>query len=110
MSKWKILRRLFKYAYNYKLKVLFLLILGLISTGLGVLAPLPIKYIIDSVISGHALPLALHNLLSFLNIPLEKIQILIFFISAAIAMTFIKSVISLVSSRISAKVCQQMVY
>jgi len=49
MSKAKILLRLMEYAKKYKGGIFILICLGFVSVAFGVLSPLPIKYIIDTL-------------------------------------------------------------
>ena len=62
MTKTKILFRLIKFTANYKAQIVLLILLGFISVGFSVLQPLPIKYIIDNVLSNHPLPARLTDI------------------------------------------------
>ena len=65
MSKTRILYRLIKFSANYKGAIAVLLLLGFIGVGFGVLQPLPMKYIIDNVLSNQPLPENLKIIFSY---------------------------------------------
>jgi ATP-binding cassette, subfamily B, bacterial len=110
MNKTRILFRLISYSKKYKAKVALLIVLGFISVGFNVLSPLPIKYIIDNVLSDHTLPPALHRLLLFFaDIP-DKKGLLLIFVLAGVFMVVATSFISFMSSHVTTKVCQELVY
>ncbi|GAA4452746.1 ABC transporter ATP-binding protein [Nibrella saemangeumensis] len=62
MKKVSLLFRLLRYVSNYKLKLLGLILIALTGVGFEVLKPLPIKVIIDSVLSTKPLPNSVLNL------------------------------------------------
>ena len=49
-------RRLFAIARPYRLHIAGVMLLSLLSTPLALLAPLPLKIVVDSVVGGHPLP------------------------------------------------------
>ena len=65
MSKTKILFRLIQFSANYKAQIFILILLGFIGVGFSVLQPLPIKYIIDNVLSNQPLPESLKNIFNY---------------------------------------------
>lgn len=110
MSKAKILFRLIKFTANYKGRIFFLIFLGFISVGFSVLQPLPIKYIIDNVLSNHPLPGSLQNIFQhFGGVPDNK-GLLIVFVIASIFMVIGTSLLSFISTNVTTKVCQKLVY
>jgi ABC-type multidrug transport system fused ATPase/permease subunit len=110
MDKLRILLRLIKYASPYKWNVLLLLILGLIGVGFDVLKPLPLKYVIDTVLSNQPLPIALQKLFYYFSSVSGKISTLVFFVVASVLLVIGSSMLSLISTHLTTKVCQKMVY
>lgn len=110
MSKVTILLRLIKYTNKYRGKIILLICLGFISVAFGVLTPLPIKYIIDNVLSDHQLPESLKRF--FNNFPgiTNKTDLLVIFVSASIMMVILTSLLSFISSNITTKICQKLVH
>ena len=49
-------QRLFAIARPYRLHIAGVMLLSLLSTPLALLAPLPLKIVVDSVVGGHSLP------------------------------------------------------
>jgi len=110
MSKAKILFRLIKFTANYKGKISLLIGLGFLSVGFEVLKPLPIKYIIDNVLSNHPLPESLHSFFqNFGSVPDNK-GLLVIFVIASVFMVISTSLLSFISSSVTTKVCQKLVY
>ncbi|WP_207495200.1 ABC transporter ATP-binding protein [Aridibaculum aurantiacum] len=110
MSKAQILLRLIRFTYNYKASILLLVILGFLSVGFSVLQPLPVKYIIDNVLSNHPLPENLRSLfLYFGEVPGDK-QLLLILVIASVLMVIGTSVLSYISTAVTTKVCQRLVY
>ncbi len=62
MTRIYVFKRLFKYVSKYKSKLLLIAVLGLIGVVFEVAKPLPIKLIIDNVLSDQPLPHFLSNL------------------------------------------------
>lgn len=110
MGKLDILIRLVRYTINYKWTILLLIFLGLINVTFGVLRPLPIKYVIDNVLSDNPLPSTIQSFfLTFGSIP-DKAGLLIAFVIVTILLVVGSSVLSFVSAHITTKVCQRLVY
>ncbi|MEJ7678559.1 MAG: ABC transporter transmembrane domain-containing protein [Segetibacter sp.] len=110
MSKTTVLLRLIKFTANYKAQILLLIFLGFISVGFSVLQPLPIKYIIDNVLSNHPLPESLISIFeNFGGVPDRK-GLLLVFVAASIVMVIGTSLLSYISTNVTTKVCQKLVY
>ena len=110
MSKTHVLIRLIKFTANYKSKIFLLICLGFLSVGFEVLKPLPIKYIIDNVLSNHPLPADLESFFrKFGHVPDSK-GLLVIFVIASVFMVVSTSVVSFISSNVTTKVCQRLVY
>jgi ATP-binding cassette subfamily B protein len=110
MSKTKILFRLIKFTTNYKAKILLLIILGFISVGFSVLQPLPIKYIIDNVLSNHPLPGNIKNIFNYFGSVPDNKGLLVIFVIASVLMVVGTSTLSYISTNVTTKVCQKLVY
>lgn len=110
ISKTRVLYRLIKFSANYRSAIFLLILLGFIGVGFGVLQPLPMKYIIDNVLSNQPLPDSLKNIFNqFGGVPDRK-GLLIVFIIASVIMVVGNSVLSYISTNVTTKVCQRLVY
>ena len=107
MSKFGILLRLIKYTTHYKGTIFILILLGFLSVGFSVLSPLPIRYIIDNVLSSHPLPGIMQNILG--GVP-DKKSLLIILVLASIIMVVMTSLLTFISAHITTKICQKLVY
>jgi len=110
MEKVRILFRLSKFTIKYKWKVLFLIFLSLISVGFSVLQPLPIKYIIDSILSNNPLPQRLVSIFNLFGGVPGKQSLIIIFVSCSVLLVVGTSILSFFSSNITIKVCQRLVH
>jgi ATP-binding cassette subfamily B protein/subfamily B ATP-binding cassette protein MsbA len=80
-----------------------------VNVGFGVLRPLPIKYVIDNVLSNHPLPASFQSFfLNYGGIP-NKEGLLIIFVVVTILLVVGSSFLSFISSHITTKICQQLV-
>ncbi|MBA2761486.1 MAG: ABC transporter ATP-binding protein, partial [Segetibacter sp.] len=110
MSKTKTLFRLIKFSANYKGSIFILILLGFIGVGFSVLQPLPIKYIIDNVLSNQPLPENLLNIFNrFGGVPNNK-GLLIVFVIASVFLVIGNSVLAYISTNVTTRVCQKLVY
>ena len=110
MSKTQILIRLIKFTANYKGKILLLICLGFLSVGFSVLQPLPVKYIIDNVLSNHPLPESLKTFIQYFGVVPDNKGLLLIFVIASIIMVLGNSLLSYISTNVTTKVCQKLVY
>jgi ATP-binding cassette, subfamily B, bacterial len=110
MTKTRVLIRLIRFSANYKGSISVLLLLSLIGVGFGVLQPLPMKYIIDNVLSNKPLPDNLKNVFyHFGGVP-NRQGLLIAFVIGSVFMVIGNSVLSYISTNVTTKVCQKLVY
>lgn len=110
MNKIKILVRLFRYVSRYKSAVSLLIVLSFVGVAFEVMKPLPVKYIIDNVLSGHPLPDTLSSLFqSTTGIP-GKMQLLGICMAIMIILIAGAAVISFILSQITTRICQHMVH
>ena len=99
-----------KFTLPYKGKIIQLIILGFISVGFSVLQPLPVKYIIDNVLSKQPLPDNLMSLFdNFGGVP-DNISLLVVLVIFSIVLVVATSILSFISSNITTKICQKLVY
>ena len=110
MASGNVILKLFQYVGRFKGRITFLVILSLIGVAFEVLKPLPVKYIIDNVISGQPLPSFLNNFLITLGIGSGKVQILIVLIAALIFLILAGATFSIIVSHMTTKVCQRLVH
>jgi ATP-binding cassette, subfamily B, bacterial len=110
MTKTKILFRLIKFSANYKAAIFILILLGFLGVGFSVLQPLPIKYIIDNVLSNQPLPQFIKNAFNHLGGAPDKKGMLVIFIVVSLLMVVSNSVLSYISTNVTTKVCQKLVY
>jgi ATP-binding cassette subfamily B protein len=61
MKKLYVLKRLLGYVEKYKVRLLLIALLGLVSVLFEIAKPLPIKLVIDNVLSNHPLPAILYE-------------------------------------------------
>ena len=110
MSKTRILFRLIKFSANYKAPIFILIFLGFIGVGFSVLQPLPIKYIIDNVLSNQPLPGSLKNIFNYFGGVPDRKGLLIIFVIGSVFMVIGNSALSYISTNVTTKVCQKLVY
>lgn len=110
MSKTKILFRLIGYTAKYKGKIFLLVLLGVLSVGFSVLTPLPIKYVVDNVLSGKPLS---PGILTFFNqywhVP-NKFELLIVLVSISALLVIASALLNLLSGHMTTKICQHLVF
>ena len=110
MSKTRILFSLIKFSANYKAPIFILIFLGFIGVGFSVLQPLPIKYIIDNVLSNQPLPGSLKNIFNYFGGVPDRKGLLIIFVIGSVFMVIGNSALSYISTNVTTKVCQKLVY
>ncbi|MGI8635034.1 MAG: ABC transporter transmembrane domain-containing protein, partial [Segetibacter sp.] len=110
MNNFKLLVKLLHYVGKHKVKIYYLIFLSLLGVGFEVLKPLPIKFIVDNVLSDHALSpgmIAFFN--SFGGVP-GKIPLLSICIGAMVIFVIGSACVSIYVSHLTTKVCQTMVH
>ncbi|MDQ3073042.1 MAG: ABC transporter ATP-binding protein/permease [Bacteroidota bacterium] len=110
MRNTNVLFRLVLFTGSYKGTIIVLIILGFLSVGFGVLQPLPIKYIIDNVLSGHPLPPELMGVFQKFGGAPDKTDLLIILVVASVLMVVASSILTLISSNVTNRICQRLVY
>ncbi len=110
MIKIQILIRLIKFTLPYKARIFLLIILGFLGVGFSVLQPLPIKYIIDNVLSNHPLPASLKSFFeNFGEVP-DSFNLLVILVIISVFLVIAVSTLSFISANITTKICQRLVY
>ena len=105
-----ILFRLMEYASPYKGKIILLILLAFLSVGFSVVQPLPIKYIIDNVLSKRPLPDNLKSVFeNFGGVP-DNVNLLIVFVVAGVLIVILSALLTFISANITTKICQRLVY
>lgn len=98
-----------QFASPYKWKIAMLILIGLANVGFNVLRPLPMKYVIDNVLSDHPLPTGLqHAFLAIGGAP-NKVSLLIVFVIVSVLIVIGSSVLSYFSTHVTTQVCQRLV-
>ncbi|HLL96224.1 MAG TPA: ABC transporter ATP-binding protein [Spirosoma sp.] len=98
-----------RFTAPYKWKIGLLIVIGLANVGFNVLRPLPMKYVIDTVLSDHPLPANLqHAFLMFGGLP-SKIGLLIVFVVVSVLIVVGSSALSYISTDVTTRVCQRLV-
>ncbi|WP_345266272.1 ABC transporter ATP-binding protein [Nibrella viscosa] len=107
--KYDVLLRLTQFTAPYTWKVLLLILIGIANVGFNVLRPLPMKYVIDNVLSDHPLPTQLQQFfLAAGGIP-DKISLLVVFVVVSVLIVLGSSALTFISTHLTTRVCQQMV-
>ncbi len=111
MKNIQVIRRLFRYVSKYKAKyrLIILILIGLIGVAFEVAKPLPIKIVIDNVLTGQPLHPILQNWTG-LSIPGDKEQLLILCILVIVIITISSAAISLIVTNMTVGLSQRLVY
>ncbi len=108
MKNTQVIKRLFGYVSDYKVRLAILLFIALIGVVFEVAKPLPIKIVIDNVLSGQPLPAFLQNWTGLG--PGEKKQLLVVCVLAIVMITISSAVISLIVTSMTVGLSQRLVY
>ena len=108
MKNVQVIKRLFGYVSSYKSRLIILMFIALIGVAFEVAKPLPIKIVIDNVLSGQPLPAFLQTWTGL--VPGEKKQLLILCVLAIVIITISSAVISLIVTNMTVGLSQRLVY
>jgi ATP-binding cassette subfamily B protein len=108
MKNTQVIRRLFTYVSHYKSRLLFLLLIALLGIVFEVAKPLPIKIVIDNVLSGQPLPAFLQQWTGIQTG--EKQELLIWCVLAIVTITVGGAIISLIVTSMTVGLSQRLVY
>lgn len=110
MKRMYVLKRLYGYVANYKAKLLIIAVLGLLGVGFEVAKPLPVKIVIDNVLSNQPLP-AVFAHLSFNGYILQNRYHLLFACITLLIFVAIGSfVLTLLVFNLTVKLAQRLVF
>lgn len=110
MTSGKVILKLLQYIGKFKERITLLIILSLAGVLFEVLKPLPVKYIIDNVLSNQPLPAFLNNFFATLGIGSGKLQILLVLIGALLFLILAGAAFSIMVSHMTTRVCQRLVH
>jgi ABC-type multidrug transport system fused ATPase/permease subunit len=102
--------RLFQYIFQYKTKLFLVTIISLIGVVFEIVKPLPIKIVVDNVLSNHALPPILNRIFNHAGFLQNKQQLLFVAITSLVIITICGAVISLVVFNYTVNLSQRLVY
>lgn len=104
-----VIKRLLRYVSLYKIKLTILILIALIGVSFEVVKPLPIKVVIDNILTGHPLPAFLQKITG-LTIPGDQKTLLLFCILAIVFITVGSAIISFIVSNMTVGLSQRLVY
>ena len=110
MKTYQVYKRLFDYVMHYRVKLLLLIGISLLGVLFEVLKPLPIKIILDNVLSNHPFPSFFRHYLGDQSIARYKVQLLLTSIGVLITITISSAIISLVVFNYTISLSQGLVY
>lgn len=105
-----ILKRLFRYVSRYKLRLIVLILIGLSAVVFELAKPLPIKVVIDNILSGHPLP---HFILRFFGSPTfltDRKQLLFLCVALIVTIAVSSALLSMLVMNLTIKLSQRLVY
>src|SRR5690349_6555026 len=110
MKRFYVLKRLFTYVANYKRRLMYIVLIGLIGVVFEVAKPLPVKLVIDNVLTSQPVPGFVSKLFfnaGFLN---DKYQLLIACVVLLIIVAAGSFVFSLLVFNMTVKLAQRLVF
>ena len=110
MTRIYVFKRLFQYVSRYKSKLLLIAVLGLIGVVFEVAKPLPIKLVIDNVLSNQPLPHFLSNLFADTSFIENKKSLLYACVGAMLFIALFSFVFSLVIFNLTVGMAQRLVF
>ena len=109
MKNLQVIQRLLWYVSHYKGKLIILILIGLTGVVFEVAKPLPIKLVIDNVITGLPLPGFLENWTG-LTIPGKQPELLLLCILSIVTISITSAVLTLAISNLTVNLSQRLVY
>lgn len=110
LSTSQVLFKLLRFVGKYKWKIFYLILLSLAGVLFEVLKPLPIKFVVDNILSGHALTLSEMRFFSLFGTVSDKVLLLIVCVTAMVIFVVGSACISVYTSYLTTRVCQQTVH
>lgn len=108
MQQIRIISKLLGYILRHRGKLFFLLLMSFIGVGFEVLKPLPVKYIIDNVLSGK--PGAGDDIQQILFSVTDKTTLLWLLVASLVLIIIAAAAVSMVVSHYTTKFCQRLVH
>src|SRR5688572_18070820 len=105
-----VFKRLFQYIYRHRSKLVLVVVLGLIAVLFEVAKPLPIKFVIDNVLSDHPLPRFVSHLFGDALLNVNKRQILYYCIGLMVFIALSSFVLTRVVFNLTVSMAQKLVF
>jgi len=87
MASPSVYRRLFQYIFQYKSKLIAVALISLLGVGFEIVKPLPIKIVLDNILSDHPLPAIISKAFANSAVLHDKQQMLVICIALLILIT-----------------------
>src|SRR6266567_74783 len=110
MASSSVYRRLFQYIFQYKSKLIAVALISLLGVGFEIVKPLPIKIIIDNILSDRPLPAIFYKVFAHSAVVHDKQTFLLICIALLILITISSAVITLVVFNYTVNLSQRLVY
>src|SRR3954447_518689 len=110
MDTLKVYRRLLNYVLKYKAKLALLIGISLIAVVFEIFKPLPVKIILDNILSDHPFPQLISNLFTDSMVLKNKMHLLILSIISLVVFTFGSAIVNLVAFNYTVDLSQSLVY
>ena len=110
MNQVYVYKRLFQYVAKYRRNLFFVGMISLVSVGFEVAKPLPIKLIIDNVLSNHPLPAFINSLLNSVGFTGEKHQLLYLCVALMVFIAIFSFAINLFIFKATIRLAQGLVF
>lgn len=110
MTRIYVFKRLFQYVSKYKSKLILIAVLGLIGVVFEVAKPLPIKLVIDNVLSSHPLPGFLSSLFADTSFLENKKNLLYACVGAMLFIAIFSFLFNLIIFNLTVGMAQRLVF
>jgi ABC-type multidrug transport system fused ATPase/permease subunit len=105
--RWDIYRRLLPYVFPYKYAMAFVMVMTLVYSGLELLEPWPMKFLIDNALGGHALPGWLTQPFPFLSLS-TPFAIALYAIVGGLVLAMMRNLLDVGTDYVKARINQGM--
>src|SRR3954453_14995546 len=110
MHSLKVYRRLLSYVMRYKVKLALLIGISLIAVVFEIFKPLPVKIILDNILSDHPFPQILSNFFRDSILLNNKMHLLILSIISLVIFTFGSAIVNFIAFNYTVDLSQSLVY
>lgn len=110
MASPSVYRRLFQYIFQYKSKLIAVALISLLGVGFEIVKPLPIKIVLDNILSDHPLPAIISKAFANSAVLHDKQQMLVICIALLILITVGSAAITLIVFNYTVNLSQRLVY